>query len=77
MNKNVLGLIILLIAILTGLFIGCKWEQETDYRVYNGGACNCGGKYKFSSCTYIKNNSLYYYTCDSCDRTIETHRLMK
>lgn len=53
----------------------CAVEAKMDESVWNGGICQCGGEFTFSSADHLRNGgNLYYYTCNNCGEVIETHQ---
>ncbi len=80
--KNFLRVIIILF-ILCGFFvlaiIGAQDAAKNANEHWNNGVCEiCGGAYKFTSATHLRNGgNRYYYTCEDCDHTIMTYSLMK
>lgn len=51
-------------------------EENADNR-WNGGICECGGTYEFSSASKYRTSEFFYYTCDTCGHTEEFPHLMK
>lgn len=52
-------------------------EEENANDRWNGGICECGGTYEFSSASKYRTSESFYYTCDTCGHTEEFPRLMK
>lgn len=74
----------LIIFIFIGSFItlaifGIFNEIKQSNIHWNNGICeDCGGEYKFSGVTHVKNaGDYYYYTCEECGHTIKTCKIMK
>ena len=45
-----------------------------DAAIWDDGQCACGGEYQLFDVARGKNGgNYYYYTCDTCGKTIETH----
>lgn len=81
---NIVVKYILRISILIAIIIGfgkscmCLNEYNMDKSNYNDGICSiCGSQYAFTGGSQYKTTTIYYYTCDSCGHTIETHTIMK
>ena len=77
--KQFIGAILFLAVIAGLMYLGLRYEAERSKEAYNEGICKvCGGEYRFSSVTHIKNGGdRYYYTCEDCGHTIMTYRIMK
>lgn len=60
-------------------FISLRANVKNANDHWNNGVCEvCGGAYKFTSATHVRNGGTrYYYTCEDCDHTIMTYSLMK
>lgn len=75
--------IILILLVICSFFvlaiIGGWGQVKSDNAHWNNGVCEiCGGAYKFTSATHLRNGGIrYYYTCENCDHTIMTYSLMK
>ena len=77
--KTIIG-IILFFAILAGImYLGLTYENAISKEAYHEGICTmCGGAYRFSGSSHIKNGGdRYYYTCEDCGHTVMTYRIMK
>lgn len=73
-------IIMLIFTILMGMLIlGVGYETKLSQEKWNNGVCTeCGGKYRFSGATHLRNGGdYYYYSCEDCDHTIKTNILMK
>ena len=52
-------------------------EKLNDCKEFNDGVCTqCGGEYRLNGATRWRSNSEFYYTCQDCGWTIETHSLI-
>lgn len=76
---KVMFILIIIAGIIAGLFLAVKADTEKSNDLYNNGICTeCGGRYRFSSSTHLKNGGDYfYYSCEDCDHTIRTNKIMK
>lgn len=76
---KVMLILIIFAGILTGLIFVIGSEADKSKDLYNNGICTeCGGRYRFSSATHLKNGGDYfYYSCEDCDHTIRTNIIMK
>lgn len=78
-DEKIKGLIFsLVLAIAVGGFTQFKFNLDT--KEWNNGICtNCNGSYEFVTAIkgYKSNYRVYYYTCDTCGKTIETTHLME
>lgn len=79
--KNFLRVIfaLLVCGFLAVAIISTLANVENANNHWNDGVCEiCGGAYKFTSATHVRNGGTrYYYTCEDCDHTIMTYSLMK
>ena len=75
--------VMLILLVICGFFalaiVGGFTDAKTASKHWNNGICEiCGGAYKFSGGTHLRNRGdRYYYTCENCDHTIETYSIMK
>lgn len=80
--KNFLRIMVIILVVCGFLalgIIGSVADAKNANKHWNNGACEiCGGTYKFTGATYIRNSGhRYYYTCENCDHTIMTYSLKK
>lgn len=76
---KILIIILFCVGIIAMVILGCYAEVKQSIEYWNNGICeNCGGEYKFSGATHVKNSGdYYYYTCEECGHTIKTCQIMK
>lgn len=68
---NIIVTIILALIIGFGLTSLLMLERKIDEQVFNGGYCECGGKWDLFDVEYRKNSgSLYFYKCEECENII-------
>lgn len=67
----------LVVAIILITFV-VKMEYKDDTSKWNNGVCiKCNGQMRFSGGSHNRSSEHYYYSCDDCGHTIETHSLMQ
>lgn len=69
-----LGLAVLITALFGGMF---TLEEYGNQEVWNNGQCECGGTYDFVNASRYRNNTSYYWECNTCGRIIKTNRNMR
>ena len=68
---NIIATIILALFIGFGLTSLLMLERKIDGQAFNGGYCECGGKWDLFDVEYRKNSSsLYFYKCKECENII-------
>lgn len=68
---NIVATIILALVVGFGLTSLLILERKIDEQTFNGGYCDCGGKWDLFDVEYRKNSgSLYFYKCEECENII-------
>lgn len=65
--------IALLVAVLSSFLItgGFYMERKSAETAWNNGYCTCGTEWRLVNIQKYHGQTIYYYTCDNCGRTIE------
>lgn len=67
----------LVVFIILFIFV-MRMEYKGDVSKWNNGICiECNGQMKFSGGSHHRTSEHYYYSCNDCGHTIETHSLMQ
>ena len=66
-------LISIFIAALSSFLVTCMMfhEQKQNQILWNDGYCTCGTEWRLVNVQRYRGQTLYFYTCDNCGRTIE------
>ena len=60
------------VGLIFGLFMWAMNAQEKhDNNLWNGGECQCGGKWEYEQAVGHRSSTSYIYVCTKCGKRIE------